>query len=65
MYNLTPQLIVLYYLLLYEDTVLNNIKIIGMYIVVIGEITLVVIGEITLVVIGEIILVDNFVIRFV
>ena len=41
MYNLTPQLIVLYYLLLYEDTVLNNMKIIGMYNVVIGEITLV------------------------
>ncbi|XP_076108239.1 integrator complex subunit 2-like [Mytilus galloprovincialis] len=27
-YNLTPQLIVLYYLLLYEDTVLNHMKII-------------------------------------
>lgn len=26
--NLTPQLILLYYLLLYEDTVLNNMKII-------------------------------------
>ncbi|CAG2226172.1 INTS2 [Mytilus edulis] len=30
-YNLTPQLIVLYYLLLYEDTVLNHMKIIGNY----------------------------------
>ena len=49
MYNLTPQLIVLYYLLLYEDTVLNNMKIIGMYIVVIGERTLVIIGVITLI----------------